>query len=296
MTEEELLIVRRAFARQMLGLAGATDNRRLEEAFAAVRRERFLGSDPWQISDIAAGGARPLPANDPVYVYQDVLFALSPSRGVNNGGPSLHARLLHALAPEPGQTVIHLGAGTGYYSAILAHLVGPRGRVVAVEIDPVFGHIAKAALADLANVEVIVGDAARWPEVEATRIYVNFAVSAPPPAWIENLAPGGRLVLPLGVPGEPMRPAGPRFSRHGGAFLIERANEGFRAAHICPAYFIHAEGPAGRDSEEAVERLRNAFRARTVEFVQSLVWKQRADPNRCWLWSPDWSLSYDPVS
>ncbi|WP_309086645.1 SAM-dependent methyltransferase [Chelativorans sp.] len=135
MEERELEIIRAAFARQMVAVAGVAENAALEAAFRAVRREDFLGSKPWAIIDFEKG-RRPLPSNDPVYAYQDVVIVLSGERGVNNGSPSLHARMLTALAPEPGQTVVHLGAGTGYYSAILSHLVGPTGKVIAVEIDP----------------------------------------------------------------------------------------------------------------------------------------------------------------
>lgn len=142
MTDEELDIVRTAFARQILGVAGVADNAPLELAFRTVRREDFLGSEPWQIIDFTRARAD-LPSNDPVYAYQDVLFVLSAGRGVNNGGPSLHARLLNALSPKAGQTVVHLGAGTGYYTSILAHLVGPQGRVIAVEIDEVLAQKAR---------------------------------------------------------------------------------------------------------------------------------------------------------
>jgi len=294
MHEEELRIVRRAFARQIPAVAGVAGNTRLEAAFGQVRRERFLGSDPWMIVDIGRGLIR-LPANDPVYAYQDVLFALSPSRGVNNGGPSLHARLLDALSPEPGQKVVHLGAGTGYYTAILAELVGPEGAVTAVEIDPLLGRTARENLRDRANVDVVIGDAAAWPRQDVDRIYVNFAVTAPPAPWIERLSPAGRLVMPLGVPGEPNRPAGPRFSRHGGAFLIERRDAGFAASHICQAFFVHAEGGPAPDDDFAVERLQQSFRSGGAEFVKSLSWRSAAEANRCWFWSPEWSLSYDPV-
>jgi hypothetical protein len=95
LNQQELAIVRRAYARQMLAIANVR-NDRLEQVFAAVRREDFLGDEPWRI----AGGAA-LPVNDPVYVYQDAVLALAPERGVNNGSPSLHAKMLNDLAVEP---------------------------------------------------------------------------------------------------------------------------------------------------------------------------------------------------
>jgi protein-L-isoaspartate(D-aspartate) O-methyltransferase len=60
-------------------------------------------------------------------LYQDLVIALDPARGVNNESPSLHAKLLEALGPKPGERILHVGAGAGDYSAILAELVGPGG-------------------------------------------------------------------------------------------------------------------------------------------------------------------------
>ena len=291
MSEEGLASVRRAFARRVMARAGVA-NPRLEAAFGAVPRERFLGPPPWTIVEVGKGPS-PLPAGDPAVAYRDELFALAPDRGVNNGVPSLHARLLGALSPEPGHEVVHLGAGTGYYSALLAELVGPQGHVTAVEIDQDLGRIARGALGDRPNVTLIVGDAAAWPRDDADRVYVNFAVTAPLAPWIERLAPDGRLVFPLGVPGGPTRPTGPRFSRHGAAFVVARQGDGLAASLVCPAYFIHAEGgPAAGDD---FDRLRRAFCSGDPASVKSLVWRRPARADRCWFSSPDWSLSYDSV-
>ncbi|WP_298985602.1 methyltransferase domain-containing protein [uncultured Roseibium sp.] len=294
MTPEELAIVRSAFAKQICATAGVDTNNDIERAFSRVHREDFLGSDPWRIVDLAHAPIQ-LAENDPVYAYQDALFVLSSARGVNNGSPSLHARMLGALAPKTGETVVHLGAGTGYYTALLAELVGPDGHVVAVELDDTLAQIARPALESRANVTFHVDDAAAWPKGEVDGIYVNFAVLAPLEKWIEGLAPNGRLVIPLGVPGKPNRPAGPRFSRHGAAFLIQRCTAGFSASRICQAFFIHAEGGAGSMNRQEVERLQDAFRRPGIEFVQSLIWQRPSDPTRCWFSTPNWALSYDPI-
>ena len=107
-----LRIIRRAFARQMLAVAGVADDARLEAAFATVPRERFLGPPPWRILTFDRRH-HALASADPLVVYQDALFTLAPERGVNNGSPALHAHWLHRLAPPAGTTVFHIGAGTG---------------------------------------------------------------------------------------------------------------------------------------------------------------------------------------
>ena len=98
-TADELKVVRRAYARQMTAVAGV-DNATIEAAFAVVPREAFLGPPPWTASSPFTGYC-PLPSRDPVVVYQDLVIALDPARGVNNGSPSLHTNLLNALGPSP---------------------------------------------------------------------------------------------------------------------------------------------------------------------------------------------------
>ena len=193
--------MRRAYARQMLATLGV-DNPAIEAAFAAVPREAFLRPPPWTASS-PFGGYRPLSGSDPVVLYQDLLIALDPARGVNNGSPSLHAKLLEALGPTPGEHIVHVGAGAGYYSAILAELVGPTGQVTAVEFDAALAERAKTFLSARGNVRVVHGDGARWPETPADGVYVNFAVARPADRWIEGLARGRPACLPARRPRPP---------------------------------------------------------------------------------------------
>src|SRR5215469_18032401 len=106
---------------------------RLEAAFAAVRREAFLGPGPWPL--IRFPPYLTTPDNDPVYLYQDVLVGLVTERRLNNGEPSGHAMLMAEADPRPGEHVVHIGAAVGYYTAILAHMLGLGGRVTAIEFD-----------------------------------------------------------------------------------------------------------------------------------------------------------------
>ncbi len=95
---------------------------RIEAAFAAVPREDFAGPPPWRIG---SGGLFGLTSSDdPARLYEDVLVAIDAGRGINNGQPSLHAQAIGALALKEGETLLHIGAGAGYYTAILAELVG----------------------------------------------------------------------------------------------------------------------------------------------------------------------------
>lgn len=287
--EGELAIIRRAYAKQMLALAGVSDNPALEEAFASVRRERFIGPPPWRI--VGPRGFRTLLSDDPVPIYQDVLIALSPDRGVNNGSPMLHAMWLNALGPLEGARVAHIGAGTGYYSAILSRLVGDRGQVLAVECDRELVERAERNLADFENVAVIEGDGATLALEPVDVVYVNFAVGRPAESWIDALAPGGRLIFPLGVPGL-WRGAFRRRRADGAGFLIERRASGFAATWLGGAFFVSAEGALAPSAEDC-EPLHAAFDKGGMEFVRSLRWKEPPSPDRSWFIGSGWSLSYE---
>jgi len=289
-TAEELALIRRAYAHQVAATA-ATTNPRIEAAFAVVPREEFLGAPPWQIAGLG-GGYRPLGSSDLVLAYQDVLFALQPDKGVNNGSPSLHARLLAELDVQIGDRVAHIGAGTGYYSAILAELVGATGHVYAVEMDSGLAGHAQAALVDRTNVTVITADGNQWPQQDVDAIYVNFAVGRPAAPWIERLRPGGRLVLPLGVPRQGRPSNGGRHASHGAALRIERGATGFAARWIGNAYFVCAEGGLAIDENE-VEKLTAAFKRGGIEFIKSLLWKIEPRVGRCWYIGDQWALCYD---
>jgi protein-L-isoaspartate(D-aspartate) O-methyltransferase len=113
----------------------------VEAAFAAVKRERYLGPGPWPI--LRNSGYHPTPDGDPVYLYSDVLIGIVPERGFNNGMPPYHAPLISSANIRTSEHVVHVGAGLGYYTAIMAHLAGSAGRIKAIEIDPALAQRAK---------------------------------------------------------------------------------------------------------------------------------------------------------
>jgi protein-L-isoaspartate(D-aspartate) O-methyltransferase len=224
-----------------------------------------------------------------VILYQDLVIALDPKRGVNNGSPSLHAKLIQALAPKPGERIVQVGAGAGYYSAILAELVG---LVTAVEFDAALAERAEAFLSARPNVRVVQDDGARWPEAPADGAYVNFAVF-----------PAGRLLDRRPVSGRTSRvPA--RRPRAAAAEFRRPAQRPQRGAQdrtarrrLCGArgqhgLFVCAEGEFEAHPEE-LERLRAAFEAGGIDTVRSLIWKRPALSDRCWFAGKDWALSRD---
>ena len=279
-TPAELSLIRRAFARQILASQGIELNDPLERAFSRVARERFLGEPPWKTGAVL-GAHREASISDPVAVYQDLVFALDPARGVNNGSPSLHAHWLNAIGPRPGEQVCHIGAGTGYYTAILAELVGPEGTVVAVELDRHLAAAARANLSHYKNVAVVEGDGTTLPDAPTDCIYVNFGVERPMTPWLEALPEGGRLIFPLGTLRE-------NFIA-GGGFLITRDDTGFSARFLGTAYFIAAEAVSPMTADYQ-DRMREAFRYGRPARVRRLVWQKTRPQNGSWFSGDGWAL------
>ncbi|MGZ3459389.1 MAG: protein-L-isoaspartate O-methyltransferase family protein, partial [Archangium sp.] len=190
---------RRAYAKEVGATAGLEAGP-LMEALASVPRERFLGPGPWKVFAFLEDGLgyRSTPDADPAHVYHDVVVALDADRLLNNGQPSGLCRWLDALALKPGERAVHVGCGTGYYSAVMAELVGPAGHVLAVEVDEGLAAKARENLSPWPQVSVLCGDGSET-RGERDAIFVNAGATHPLPAWLEALAPGGRLMLPLTV-------------------------------------------------------------------------------------------------
>jgi protein-L-isoaspartate(D-aspartate) O-methyltransferase len=250
--------VRSFFARMMAAASGSADPR-LERVFELVRREAFLGPGPWHIL-----GSGPwlinvrqsyveTPDADPVYLYQNVLVALDIAKRINNGEPFLHAHWIGAVSPKVGECVCHIGAGTGYYTAILSVLSQPGGSVHAFEIEPELAAKARVNLRPFEGVSVTAGDATRLPLPRSDLIYVNAGVVAPPPSWLNALRPEGRMIFPW-------RPS----EAVGLAIIITRRRRGFSVKPLMNSYFIPCVGALDAEACPKIPDQRQAWAVRSV--------------------------------
>jgi protein-L-isoaspartate(D-aspartate) O-methyltransferase len=284
--EAELRIIRAAYAKQILAAATVADDPHLAAAFAAIPREDFLGPGPWLMWRWTRYAATP--EADPVYLYTNDLVALVSERNLNNGQPSLHAYLMHQARPVPGEHVVHVGTGTGYYTAILAHLVGRSGRVTGIEYDPELAAKARTCLAPYPNVTMLEGDGAQVPFDAADVIYVNAGCTRPAARWLDNLADGGRLILPM-TSDQGSGGRAERIERAGAVFRIERAGEDYHASWISPVAIIPCAGSRDELSERALAR---AFAHGGWERVTRLYRDREIPEEHCWVRGPDWCLAY----
>ena len=191
----------RRFYAEEIKFAANLDSAALIEAFAHVPRENFLGPGPWQIAfpNFTLGGNSYRTIDDPRDLYHNVLIVLDASRGLNNGQPSALARWINDLALKAGDRVLHLGCGVGYYTAIMAELVGAGGSVVASEVDSDLAVRADANLSGYRNVTVHAADGATLDAGTFDAMFVNAGVTHPHPPWLDRLREGGRMVLPITV-------------------------------------------------------------------------------------------------
>lgn len=225
----ELALRRRFFAEEIEAVARLR-SAALVDALATVPRERFLPAGPWTVladADITGTGVakfRETPDADPARVYHNIGVAIDPARQLFNGQPATLAPWLDALELSPGGRVLHIGAGLGYYTAVMAHCVGASGQVVAFEADTDLAARAAANLAASPWVTMTAGSDSGTAQGPFDAILVNAGVTHPLPAWLDTLAPGGRMIVPLTATMPSMGNIGKGF-----VFLIQRRGDTFDA-------------------------------------------------------------------
>jgi protein-L-isoaspartate(D-aspartate) O-methyltransferase len=157
---------------------GVTDERVLE-AMSVIPREEFL-----------SGRLRR-------YAYENRALAIECGQTISQ--PLVVALMTQALAPRRGDTALEIGTGSGYQAAVLSRLCR---KVVTVDREPALAERASETLARLgfSNVDVAVADGSHgWPpSAPYDVILVACATPEVPAALLQQLAPDGRLVLPLG--------------------------------------------------------------------------------------------------
>jgi len=152
------------------------------EAFRSVPREEFLADE---YRDLAYGD-HPIPIEAGQTISQPYIVAL----------------MIHAAEIKCGDRVLEVGAGSGYAAAVMSRIAG---EVIAMERQAELVAVAQERMQRLGydNVRIVEGDGTRgWPgEAPYDAILAAASGSHVPPAWVEQLAEGGRIVMPVGDPG-----------------------------------------------------------------------------------------------
>jgi protein-L-isoaspartate(D-aspartate) O-methyltransferase len=189
----------RSFLAEEIRVSANIRSTRLVDALASIPRERFLPPGPWLIRGVGdvAGPPRQTDDADPRHVYHDVAIALDPERNLYNGQPSLIARWLDELALAPGEHVLHIGCGAGYFTALIAHVVGETGRVDAIDVDADLADRARIAVSNQPWVHVRHSNGSTGLPSNVNAIVVHAGATHVIDAWLDALADGGRLLVPM---------------------------------------------------------------------------------------------------
>jgi protein-L-isoaspartate O-methyltransferase len=179
------------------------------EIFSSIPRDLFLptfyrrAGDTWELISSGTAGEEHrlrLAYNDVTWVQRLSGPGATPGKPASSCiQPSLAARMLTALAAEPGNRVLEVGAGTGWLTALLSCRCGA-DNVTAVELDPDLVGQARASLGQLGHKTSLIcadgfdGYTARAPY---DRVLSTASVTRIPVAWITQTRPGGRIVAPL---------------------------------------------------------------------------------------------------
>ena len=155
--------------------------------------------------------------------------------------------------PKAGDLICRIGAGLGYYTAILFRLASPGGRVTACEIEEHLAAGAREDLERLGNVEIVCGDATKLGLPQSDLIYVNAGVAAPPVAWLQRLRPQGRMIFPW-------RPS----DSVALTLLVTRRAHGLEVKPLMPVWFIPCVGASETGSCLRTPDLEEAQNVRSV--------------------------------
>ncbi|MDA2814266.1 hypothetical protein O4J56_26695 [Nocardiopsis sp. RSe5-2] len=195
---------------RVLTAKGAVQDPAWHHALLAVDRDAFVPETVW--ADCEGDGTyRPYPRTDPDvqrWMRQDVSLVTQVDDGsvMDAGGrpssslsqPSLVVRMLQELDAADGQTVLEIGTGSGYNTALLCERLGD-ANVTSVEVDPGVAWQAARALEALGyKPTLIIGDGAAGAPgaTPFDHLISTVAVREIPSAWIEQTRPGGRIVTP----------------------------------------------------------------------------------------------------
>jgi protein-L-isoaspartate(D-aspartate) O-methyltransferase len=194
----DLTAQRRFFAEEMQVVSNIA-SAAVVEALASVPREQFLSPGPWMIrgeADFQQPPRHTIDA-DPRHLYHNVAVAIDADRMLFNGAPGLIGMAIDRLGLGRGDRVLHLGAGTGYYTAVMGHCVGADGRVFAIEVDEALATTARANLSSMPWVDVRHGNGTEPMPDRLDAMLVNAGVTHPRDEWLDALTIGGRMVLSL---------------------------------------------------------------------------------------------------
>jgi len=267
---------RRLFAEEIQTIANIRTPA-LVEALATVPREKFLPPGPWLIrSEIDyGGGPRQTTDADPRHVYHNVVIAIDPERQLFNGAPSLLCICIDALGLKPGACAVHVGCATGYYSALIAHAVGPTGSLTSIEVDESLAARARSNLKDMDWIDVRHGDGTDVPPESVDAILVNAGMTHPDESWLNALRPGGRLLVPLTFTVPAMGPIG-----KGVMTLITRNGDAWDARVVTMTAIYSG---IGLRDDRINDRLRDAFMKGLMPSFKRLRRDAHEPDASCWL-------------
>lgn len=283
------LAARRQFYAEELEVTANLRSRRLVDALALVPRERFLPPGPWTLRSEIDMSAMPRQTADadPRHVYHNVALAIDPARMLFNGAPSVLAMAIDTLTLAPGERVLHLGTGLGYYTAVMATCVGPTGTVLGLEVDADLAEGSRRNLADYPGVEARQGDGTDLGGKTFDAMLINAGVTHPLPAWLDALSTNGRILMPITATMQGMGTIG-----KGPMILATNTGNNERMAARF-AGFVAIYSALGIRDEASETLVGQALRKSPFAPVKSLRRDAHAEGPTCWLHTAHICLSLD---
>jgi protein-L-isoaspartate(D-aspartate) O-methyltransferase len=243
-----------------------------------------MPSRPWRASSFfhpapgKSGEGRSSPASFPAHPLHCVIptTLIDPSRDLYNGQPSFIATWLDVLKIDIGDRVLHIGTGTGYYTALIAHIVGPSGMVHGIEVDPALARTARNNLVPWPWASVYEGNGSSALPSNVDVVVVHAGSSHILDTWLDALAGDGRLLVPLTI----TMPGISNTTSKGMVLVIKRNKDDWKARFTSPVVIYSLQGI--RDETKA-QALAKAMMSPTFMNVRRIRRETHELSPTCWL-------------
>tara|TARA_R110000772_G_scaffold268096_1_gene394118 strand:+ start:230 stop:1357 length:1128 start_codon:yes stop_codon:yes gene_type:complete len=279
-------LLRKQFADELYALK-KINSPKVHSAFSEVPREEFIGAPPWRFPEFYwypyLGHVDDRLEN----IYQDRQVNSNQRFHLCNGIPSTQAKWIEALNPVNAERVLHIGCDNGYYTAILAQLVGLKGELHFFDKNPDLKKIAKTNLAYLGQCFEVQNIESIYKTHSFDVILINAGVRRFRSEWLDALKDGGRILVSMIASYADIQMG------YGETLLIKKTNNNFRASFI-PAGDYSSDGYYSyydeNDSRED-KLIKDAFSRKGYKSVRSLRLDSHQCDDSCWLHQESYCLS-----
>jgi protein-L-isoaspartate(D-aspartate) O-methyltransferase len=254
-------------------------SRSIRKAFGKIPREQFEGEAPWNILDGFGYWAPNFYKETKLSnIYKNVHIAKKEAKLLNNGIPSTQADWINAVHLQKNEKILHIGCGSGYYTAILCELVGKNGEVTFYDQDAELGELAVNNLRNIPQANFSINPDILFCTKTFDVIYINSGSPCIHQHWLNSLNENGRLLVSLTASYWGFKVP------YGETILITRKGSSFHAKFLSNKNALLGSYYQDYGSRDMLidEELKTSYKDKSYKSVRSLRTDSHDKIDTCW--------------